>query len=232
AKNLAKKLWEFFVYPNPEAAVVERIAKVFVLGDIRATMRAIARSPEFLSDKAVRKMVKSPVDLCIPIARQMGAGKEMAEIRKPTATPFDRIEKKTLDVAGALSWIMQQQGLSLLYPPDVGGWKWNEAWATPDAMAHRFLYRGVLLWGEKGPDTGAKTIHGYLSSRQPKDGAAIAEAFLRLFDVPLDEERKAIVAKLWNDNGGVKALEKLETVVWLTDRTLGLMMASPESQLF
>jgi uncharacterized protein (DUF1800 family) len=67
AKHLSKKLWELFVYSNPEPEVVDRIARAFTRskGDIRKVMHAIVDSREFWSDKSVRKFVKSPVDLCI-----------------------------------------------------------------------------------------------------------------------------------------------------------------------
>jgi uncharacterized protein (DUF1800 family) len=233
ARHICRKLWEFFAYPNPEDGVVDRLVKTFhrSKGDISEVMLAIGRSREFQSDKALRAIVKSPVDLCIPIARQMGVGDTIAATRPVSATMNDRISQKMLDVCGGMAWIMEQQGLSLLYPPDVSGWKWNEAWATPDAMGHRFLYRGMLLWGEKGPDSSTKRIVAYIQSQSPKEGSDIAAAVLRLFDIQLGDEQKALVVKLWVDAGGTKVLENMETSTWLIDRTLALTMASPAAHL-
>ncbi|RYG42279.1 DUF1800 domain-containing protein, partial [bacterium] len=161
AEHIATKLWTFYAYADPEPAVVARIASAFRKsgGDIRHTLFAIARAPEFWSEKCLRHLAKSPLDYTLGIARAQGLGKAVSELRKPDADVYQAVAQRILDECGALSWHMERQGLNLLVPPDVAGWKWGDAWITPAAMTMRYGYRGNWFWGEKGP--GPSAVHMY-----------------------------------------------------------------------
>ena len=89
AKLIAKKLWSFFAYPDPEPAIVERLARVYFDEgkQIKPMLTAIAKSPEFWSDKCVRQQVKSPVDFSGAIARQAPG-----RCRLPTHPPRPRTD--------------------------------------------------------------------------------------------------------------------------------------------
>jgi len=76
AKFLTAKLWRWFVYPDPEPALVDRFADAFFRTglDTKALLRAVMESPEFYSDKAERAIFKNPVDFAVVTARQLGYG--------------------------------------------------------------------------------------------------------------------------------------------------------------
>jgi len=231
AKRICKKLWEHFAYEDPEPAVVERMANVFTRskGDIRKVMHAMVASNEFWSEKCVRKQVKSPVDLCVAIGRQMGAGDRLMSFRSPKA---DKTTKIPDDVPNNLWGIldrMDKTGLSLLYPPNVSGWRWGEAWISPAAMVERYRYRGMFIWGPKGPDVGTKSTLAFLTSKNPKTTTDMARAFAEFFDVPLPEESLGILAKGFDSRGGIKALKDPNSWVNALDHGLMLLMAAPET---
>ena len=85
ARHMCTKLWTYYAYADPEPEVVDRLAEVWKKtgGEIKHVLFAIARSPEFYSDKCLRRKVKSPADLCIAIARQLGTGPALMAMRGP-----------------------------------------------------------------------------------------------------------------------------------------------------
>jgi len=74
AKFIATKLATKFVTDNPSPALVERIASAFTKsdGDIRATLRAIFSSPDFISPDSFRAKIKTPFELAVSAVRTLG----------------------------------------------------------------------------------------------------------------------------------------------------------------
>jgi uncharacterized protein (DUF1800 family) len=64
-----------FVADNPPRALVDRMAQTFLKtdGDLRAVMETMFRSPEFFSEGAWEKRVKSPLELAVSTIRATGA---------------------------------------------------------------------------------------------------------------------------------------------------------------
>jgi len=75
ARFIATKLVRRFVADEPPPALVERVAAVYrdTGGDIRAMLRAIVASPEFLAPEAIRAKIKKPSELVASAARAVGA---------------------------------------------------------------------------------------------------------------------------------------------------------------
>jgi len=233
ARFIVTKLWEFFAYPKPEVSVVDRLANVFFRskGDIRKTMFALVRSPEFWSERAIRTMPKSPLDLCIGVARQQGIGEAMRAMRPKEADFRKMIPKRILDESGNLAYRMDRMGLTLLCPPDVSGWKWGEAWITPAGMAERYQFTGAMFWGEKGPDEGALNPLAFVKSKAPKDSLEIARALCELFDVELPDTSLPLIAKVFDVSGGVKSLEDKGNWTGRMTEAMKLIVAAPEMHL-
>ena len=74
AKFIATKLATKFVTDNPSPALVERIAAAFTKsdGDIRATLRSVFTSPEFISPDSFRAKIKTPFELAVSAVRTLG----------------------------------------------------------------------------------------------------------------------------------------------------------------
>ncbi len=72
-RTLATKLWSTLVYPNPEPAIVQRLANVYTQNrrQIRPVVEAILTSPEFYSPKAYRSYLKSPLFFLLGSLRQL-----------------------------------------------------------------------------------------------------------------------------------------------------------------
>jgi len=233
ARYIAGKLWTFFAYEDPEPHVVDRVAKAFTRskGKIRPVLYEIARMPEFWSPKCVRTMVKSPVDLCIPVARQTGVGEAIAAMRDPKATPETQIPQRVLDQCGYLSWTMERQGLALLNPPNVAGWDWGQAWISSASMTERMRFRGLMLWGEKGPDEAAKFTYEAVRNTHPSDAKGIVEAFGAIYDLPLADATRKTLEENVTARGGMECIKDINNWTGCLDRLFMLAIAAPEMHL-
>ena len=233
ARHICGKLWAYFAYDEPEAGVLGALTAVWKRtgGDIAAVVDEITRRPEFYSQRCVRSRVKCPVDLVVGVARAMGLGRVVFEDRAKDATTSTRIPQRCFDIAGDASYNTERLGMSLLYPPDVAGWDWGTAWTSAALMAERMKFRGLRLWRDKAIGEGAQGVYDALAPLKPPTVEALTAAFVDLFDVPLPEARLKPLVDALNRGGGLKALEKPESVAGLVYNALPVLMAAPETHL-
>jgi uncharacterized protein (DUF1800 family) len=114
-RYLAYRLWSYFVYPNPEADIIDRIATVYAESNrnIAAVLNAIFMSPEFYSDRAYRCRMKSPIEFMTGTLRQLA-------IR----ANYDRV------IQG-----LRSLGQMVYTAPTVRGWAEN--WLTAPSLISR-----------------------------------------------------------------------------------------------
>jgi uncharacterized protein (DUF1800 family) len=74
AQLISRKLWSYFAYPNPEEAIIQRLAQVYLSQNrrISSVVAAIFESPEFYSERAYRRHIKSPLYFVLGSIRQLG----------------------------------------------------------------------------------------------------------------------------------------------------------------
>ena len=123
AEFVARKLFEFFVYPDPSEETISALAGVFRENDyeIRPLMRAILEHPEFYSERAYRALIKSPVDLFVGLFRELG-------MSDPVFLPR----------------LMAGTGQELFAPPDVSGWTSGVGWITTTTLLGRYNFFNIL----------------------------------------------------------------------------------------
>jgi uncharacterized protein (DUF1800 family) len=231
-RHICTKLWTYYAYPNPEPEVIDGLALEWQKsgGEIKHVLFSIARRPEFFSQKCIRKKIKSPVDLCIAICRQLGVGPELMALRGPSdiETPMNpEVMNNLQNVVNRMS----RQGLGLFYPPNVAGWKGGVEWVSPAQMVERYGFRGLLIYSPKrvGSST-AKTL-AYVKSRNPSNSHDIGASVTELFDIDLEADSMNVLAEVIDKHGGVKSLDKTGTWAATLDRTLFTLMAAPETHL-
>lgn len=127
ARFICKKLLADFVHPEPEAAEVDALAKVYTehKRDIGATLRVLLRSKLFFSERAYRSRILSPVALCVTLVRQLGC----------------RVAPLPLSKAA------NGMGQTLLEPPSVEGWKGERAWINQATWLLRNNFASRLFGG-------------------------------------------------------------------------------------
>jgi uncharacterized protein (DUF1800 family) len=142
ARFISMQLVRHFVADQPPPALVDRAAATFrqTRGDLRAVMRAILASPEFVAPDAYRAKVKTPFEFVVSALRSTDAN---------VVQPFP------------LERTLQQLGMPLYFCQPPTGYKDTaDTWVNTGALIGRMnfalalaenRYRGVVL-GDPLPD--------------------------------------------------------------------------------
>ncbi len=221
---LARKLFTFFVYENPNTDDLKPLVDTYVESghNIGAVMRTLLLSPQFSSSKAYRARIKSPAEFVAGAYRGLG------------------LQGSGRTLPGMTTLI----GQTLFDPPNVAGWpgdKVSALWLNSGTWMSRLNYIDLLL--VRGGSTGKEQL-------QPLDLQAVVNAnridspehFVDyyasfLLDGTLDSDRRSMLLDYFTtpdrSRGGAQ--------ITLTDGksyplnrvrgTLYLMMTSPEYQL-
>ncbi len=127
---LAKKLWEYFAYPNPTKARVDEltgpfIANGFVIADL---LRSIFLHDDFYSAEAKSQSVKNPCEFAFHAIRATRASTN----------------------AKPLPDHLANMGMDLFDPPTVNGWSNGLAWLSSGQFLGRFEFAQTLAAGRVG----------------------------------------------------------------------------------
>ncbi len=233
ATLICTKLWEFFAYPKPESAVVEKLVAIYVKenGAIKPILRAIAENPEFWSEKSVRKLTKSPIDFVVAIVRQLNLNIFLMGAHGPVPTPMVPAQKPLRDIAGAVFGLAMQEGMQLLFPPDVAGWDAGPNWISSATMVER------IKWSEKlfGPGTPGGRAAGairYPAASLLGDARTPAEAVAKLvsvFDIKLPAAKVKQLEEAAEAATGGRGLSA-QTANFVASSVCRLAFGSPEFQ--
>lgn len=208
ARFLAKKLWEFFAYPNPEPQIIEALADVYFANkyNIRAVLRALFLKEEFYSERARFATVKSPVELVVEAIRQLKA------------------EVNIRALPGLLS-LMEQD---LFNPPDVSGWPGGLQWINTATILVRYNFANLLATA-RGGNTGTFNPENLLRGKNLQTPEQLVDYLFQVLG-PLhvsDPIRKLFVDYL-NDGGFQLNAQTVDTKV---RGLIHLMMTLPHYQL-
>jgi len=118
AEFLAKKLWEFYAYPDPDPELAETLAAHYRANDLRTgeLLRMIFTHPEFYSSRARASQIKSPVQWLVQAARETGRQLLSPGVALPLAAEL---------------------GQNLFMPPSVKGWDGGVAWINSATLIRR-----------------------------------------------------------------------------------------------
>jgi uncharacterized protein (DUF1800 family) len=193
ARFIAKKLFEFFAYPNPSEAVVDRLASVYTSSNrsIREVMREILLSDEFYSEKSILGQVKSPTEYVV------GALKST------------RAQINFRRVLGDISLM----GQVLLAPPDVNGWDGGLAWVNTTTLLARANFSNALLSERSTNGRGyAVDVDALLGDKTFEKPNKLVSHFLDLLGpIPLTkQQKKPLKNYLVYDDNGVKQPFRLD----------------------
>lgn len=130
---VAKKLFEFYVHPDPSPQLVDELAKRLRSLDYATLpfLRTLFLSREFYSQDAQGALFKSPVEFVVSTLRRL-------EIDPPSG--------KFLAEASTLL------GQELLNPPNVKGWEGGESWISASTLLQRANVARILVFGERAFD--------------------------------------------------------------------------------
>jgi uncharacterized protein (DUF1800 family) len=119
SRFVARKIWSFFAYPNPDAALVESLASNWRASGlvVSALLRDIFTRDEFYSATAKQGLVRSPIEFVVAALRATGLSARVA------------VPDNIADM-----------GQAPFFPPDVSGWKQNGYWVTTTGIWERASY--------------------------------------------------------------------------------------------
>ncbi len=131
SRFLARKLLTFFVRPDPPRRLVENLAKEIRRNkyELKPVMRTLLASQAFYAPVARGSLVKSPVELVVGTARQLGV--------KITNLP-------------EANRAMIAMGQELLQPPNVKGWDGGTKWINTATLFTRYNTVAGLIYGTPG----------------------------------------------------------------------------------
>lgn len=224
AEFLTNKIWEWFVYPNPEPAVLAKFSAKFEQSglNIKSLLRDIMQSEEFYSDKAERGLYKNPVDFVIPPLRQLGIGPILAK-RVTDAVDFT---PRALGPVVAANSAMKQMGMQLMYPPDVSGWPHGPKWISSATMVARISWADKLFGVSQGP--GLNEFTSYDLFREDRSAKGVSEKLVSIFDAPLPPSKMAELESAASKTMGGRLTVTNSNQV--ADSVVRLIFASPEYQ--
>src|SRR5262245_3576187 len=130
ARFVARKLWEWLAYPEPELALVDALADAFVASgyQTRALVSAILLRDEFWSPAARNSTPRTPVDFALASLRALGAKSSLA----------------------ALPAALARMGMPLFDPPAVEGFDRGEEWLSAGLLQRRLEFAQALAAGRSG----------------------------------------------------------------------------------
>lgn len=133
ARFIVTKLWSYFAYPNPPAALVEALAAQFVghALDVRALLRAMFLHDEFWGAAARAPRPLSPVEHVVSVMRATGL---------PAATVHPE-------------WYLAGMGQELFNPPNVAGWRSGFDWVAASSLSWRASFDRAVAYS-LGPESG------------------------------------------------------------------------------
>ncbi len=125
AALFATDLLNFFVYSDPEPALVDAVAGLIRKNgyNLRPVMSIVLRSNLFYGDRAYRALVKSPVEFVVGSYQLFG------------------IKQSDALALGAL----RRMGQVLFLPPNVKGWDGGSAWLNSQTVLTRENFASSLM---------------------------------------------------------------------------------------
>ena len=128
AEFMARKLWTFFAYEDPDDDLVRALAARVrdAKYNVKTLLRAMFLSDAFYGDRARFTHVKSPVELLVGTLRTLDA------------TPVD---------IQTMTGQLRAMGQQLMQPPNVKGWDGGMAWINTSTLFNRYNALAHVVFG-------------------------------------------------------------------------------------
>jgi uncharacterized protein (DUF1800 family) len=211
AHHISYELAQRFVSDNPPAALVDRMAQIFLKsdGDIRDVLRTMIYSPEFWSKDTIRTKIKTPFELVASATRAVGGESEI---------PLMLVQ-----------WTSRiGQPLYQCEPP-TGYSDQADAWVNTGALLTRMNFSLALTSNKiRGVTVNTDTLFGNDTAANPH--ATLDNAILLLLGRPATQETRDTLEKQLDDpqilQAGLDDPVKSINVPVIA----GLVLGSPEFQ--
>jgi hypothetical protein len=167
AKFISNKLYQYFVYANPQkadASVIDQMAKLVTANDfeLKPVLKRLLKSQHFFDDLNVGAQIKSPAETVIGMLKHLKFS--------------DRLARN----------IMSVTGLELFNPPSVAGWKGYRSWISTKTLPTTIYYTKEII----NNNTNTELADWALSIEGSGDVKVLTERYIELFLArPVSEDR-------------------------------------------
>jgi uncharacterized protein (DUF1800 family) len=208
APHFARRVFEFFAYPDPDDAAIEPIARVARDSgfDARQVVRAVLTSDAFYSPQAYRAIVKSPTDFAIGATRLLGA------------RPNPRLVVQA----------SRAMGQTLFNPPNVAGWPGGETWLGTSTWFARVNAAAALING--GGGVGRTELTSIFPQPPASADEAVDAAARATVDGDISGDARSTLAGYLDEGARFAELPPAQREARLRGLMV-LLFASPEYQL-
>ncbi|MCW5939491.1 MAG: DUF1800 family protein [Fimbriimonadaceae bacterium] len=232
-RRVCSKLWRFFAGTEPTDKVIKELGQVWEKtdGSIADVLTKIAALPEFWAPEVLGRMPRSPVDWTVSLFRSLDLGLVFDQFRKESE-PGKPVKKELKEGGGGIHYLMGQQGLRLLFPPNVGGWNWGPAWVTTANSIMRIQHADTIFWGG-GDDRPLATwvATKIMTDHKPVDSMGLVKVLANILDITVPENQMGPVARRADELGGVGALTGKDSAANVLANVAKMLFAVPEAQL-
>ncbi len=127
AHYIPEKIYEYFVYQNPDAQVIDGLAATFKNSnwEILPVLKQLFKSEHFFEEQLINARIKSPMETFAPILKMAGASYPA------------QLSNNNLDEVNYWAYILKEE---LFEPPNVSGWKEHRPWINESTLTLRWEY--------------------------------------------------------------------------------------------
>jgi len=159
ARHICRKLYAYFVHPNPPESIVTQLAAIYKENNFRIeqVLLTLFKSEHFFDQDLIGAMISSPFELMGTMMNLVDAPRNLADIQN-------------------LINVTTQFQQNLLNPPNVAGWPGHRSWLDSNLLPTRWNATSqlvsryasqILAFAKKLPQANdpyalAKEIAGYL----------------------------------------------------------------------
>ena len=178
---LARRLWTYFVSPNPSPGdllpITEAIKRHHF--ELRPALRMLLSSEAFYAEKEKFALISSPAEMMVGTVRNLEVTLGDRELR-------------------ALVQAMDRMGQELMQPPNVRGWPGGEQWITSATLYNRYNACAILVTGTNRDSAVPDLRKLFPQVKEPVEPETLVDlAVSRFLQRPLHpEKKKALIETL------------------------------------
>ena len=149
AQYITRRLFAFFIYPDPSDKDLQPFVDVYNKSDrsVGAVVEAMLRSDAFYSPRAYRSIVKSPTEYAISAIKALGLQETVGQLAGGGPYGGGR---------GGGANALRDMGQVLFEPPNVAGWPGGPSWLNSTTVFARLNYLNQVTGGAPAPRTNAR----------------------------------------------------------------------------
>jgi len=211
AQFITRKMFDYFVYPNPTDNVLAPFVQTYRSSgySIKELIRALLKSPEFSSPLAYRAEVKSPAEVVAGTARVLGIQTD----------------------GRGLPYLTDRMGQELFNPPNVAGWPGGTTWLSSGTWLARLNFANLVSALADSPRDPSGPAHDVFAGAPTSPTDLVDQLANLLLDGQLQpNQRQVLVDYLTPASGTLASAPR----AWLDERRRGalyLALATPEYHL-